>query len=74
MQKASLASTTSQTLNEVHPDALLESRSCISSLNVHETLHSFIQATRQGYYNYWVTLADVIDIARVEYNNFKQFK
>ncbi len=31
----------------------------------------FIEATRQGFYNYWLTLAEVTDIAHLEYNNFK---
>lgn len=35
---------------------------------------NFLEATRQGYYTYWLTLADVNNIARIEYNNFKQFK
>ena len=31
----------------------------------------FVEATRQGFYNYWLTLAEVTDIAHLEYNNFK---
>jgi hypothetical protein len=30
-----------------------------------------VEATRQGFYNYWLTLAEVTDIAHLEYNNFK---
>ncbi|MFZ2776405.1 MAG: NB-ARC domain-containing protein [Candidatus Rickettsiella isopodorum] len=32
---------------------------------------NFVEATRQGFYNYWLTLEEVTDIAHLEYNNFK---
>lgn len=46
--------------------------SYFSNVRVHRSDEdNFVEATRQGFYNYWLTLEEVTDIAHLEYNNFK---
>ena len=77
MKKISFPLTTPPEAKNIPSDTPAESSLRATFLNLPEEScddENFIQAVRQGCYTYWLTLADVIDIARVEYNNFKRFK
>lgn len=77
MKKISFSLATPPETKKDPSNNLAESSLCPSFSNLPEKSSdedNFIQAVHHGCYTYWLTLADVIDIARVEYANFKQFK
>lgn len=77
MKKIILSSTNPVETKENPPDDLLAFNPSTSSLSLYEEFpnpDNFIGSTRGNLYDYWFRLADVTDIARVKYNNFKHFK